>query len=307
MGQRAQPRSASERLFIGIDGGGTNCRARLRDAAGTLVGEGAGGPANARLDPALVMHSILTASRAAAQAAGLAEADLQRAHAGFGLAGAAVTSAARQLLAQPNPFASIVVETDAYAAWLGAFGGADGAILIMGTGSCGLAVVGGRQQYVSGWGNEVSDEASGMWVGREAIRRTLWAHDGRAARTPLAEAILARFQGSAEAIVAFADEARPADYGRLAPLVLEHAAKRDPLAIDVIGAAAADAARIIACLLDFGAPSVCLLGGLAEPLSHWLPPPLKAVLAEPHGDAMDGAILLAQRAQDARPAAAAGG
>jgi glucosamine kinase len=304
--QRAQPRFGSERLFIGIDGGGTHCRARLCDAAGTLVGEGAGGPANARLDPALVMNSILTASRAAAQAAGLAETDLSRAHAGFGLAGAAVTNAVRQLLAQPHPFASIAVETDAYAAWLGAFGGEDGAIFLMGTGSCGLSVVGGRQHYVSGWGNEVSDEASGMWVGREAVRRTLWAYDGRIERTPLAEAVLARFQGSADAIVAFADEARPADYGRLVPLVLEHAARRDPLALDVLGAAAADAARIITCLLDSGAPSVCLLGGLAEPLSHWLPPPMKAVLAEPRGDAMDGAILLARRAEPARPAAAGG-
>jgi len=287
----------TDALFIGIDGGGTTCRARIRNAAGALLGEGVGGPANVRLDPALVMNSILGASAAAAQAAGLAEGHLNRAHAGLGLAGANLKSACARLLREPHPFASVTLETDAYAAWLGAHGGEDGAILIMGTGSCGLAVVGGQQFYVSGWGAEVSDEASGMSIGRAAIRRTLWAYDGRAARTPLAEAILGYFGGSAEQIVAFATQAGAAEYGRFVPLVLEHAGRREPLALVLVSEAAADAARIITRLLDAGAPSICLLGGLAGPLSEWLPPPLKARLSAPRGDAMEGALLMARQAQ----------
>ncbi|MBA3518842.1 MAG: N-acetylglucosamine kinase [Rhizobiales bacterium] len=295
-------------LFLGVDGGGTNCRARIRDDAGALLGEGTGGPANVLLDSRLVMSSILTASRAAAAQAGLAEADLGRAYAGLGVAGAGIKSAVARLLAEPHPFRSVAVETDAHAAWLGAHGGADGAILILGTGSCGLAVVGGRQSYVSGWGAQVSDEASGLMIGREALRRTLWAYDGRAETTPLADAILSRFGGSAEEIVAFAANARPADFGRLVPLVLEHAASRDPLALALVSEATADAARMITRLLDAGAPSVCLLGGLAGVLEAWLPPPLRERLTSPKGDAMDGAILLARQAQAApapRPASAA--
>lgn len=287
----------ADALFIGIDGGGTKCRARIQGQTGRTLGEGAGGPANARLDPALVMSSILAASRAAAASAGLSETDLNTAHAGFGLAGAGLSDCVRNLLAQPNPFASIAVETDAYAAWLGAHGGDDGAILILGTGSCGLAVVGGKQWYVSGWGAEVSDEASGAAIGREAIRRTLWAYDGRAAQAPLAETILAQLGGTAEQAVAFATHARPADYGRLVPLVFDHAAHRDPLAMALISEAAGDAGRIIMRLLDVGAPSVCLLGGVADKLATWLAPPLRARLSIPRGDAMDGAILMARRAQ----------
>lgn len=289
---------AADALFIGIDGGGTTCRARIRNAAGTLVGEGVGGPANVRLDPALVMNSILTASRAAAQAAGLDEAALAGAAAGLGLAGAAMKSACARLLCEPHPFAATAIETDAYAAWLGAHAGADGAILIVGTGSCGLAVVGGRQVYVGGWGAEVSDEASGMWIGREAIRRALWVLDGRAPASALAAAVLARFDGSAERVVAFATTARPADYGRFVPLVFEHASRRDPLAVAILSQAAADAARIIMRLVDVGAPTVCLLGGLAAPLGEWLPPPVRATLAEPQGDALEGAILMARQAGD---------
>lgn len=285
----------SEPLFIGIDGGGTQCRARIADANGRVLGEGTGGPANARLDPRLVMGSILTACRAAAAAGGLAESDLNGAHAGFGLAGAGLKSACERLLAEPHPFASIAIETDAYAAWLGAHKGADGAILIVGTGSCGLAVVGGRQFYVSGWGAEVSDEASGNWIGREAIRRTLWAYDGREAPAPLSTALLESFENSGEKIVGFATNARPADYARYVPLVLFHAENRCPLAMDIIAAAGRDAARIMTRLLDVGAADICLLGGLSDVVRAWLPPPLQARLVPPAGDAMDGAILMARQ------------
>ena len=37
-------------LFIGIDGGASFCRARIRDIGGNLLGEGWGGPANIHLD-----------------------------------------------------------------------------------------------------------------------------------------------------------------------------------------------------------------------------------------------------------------
>ena len=299
--------SMRDMFFLGIDGGGTNCRARLQDEAGRQLGEGVGGPSNARLDPALVMNSILTASRMAARAAGIGEAALERTHVGLGLAGANLGTACEKLLRQPNPFASIAIETDAYASWLGAHQGADGAILILGTGSAGLAVVGGRQFHVSGWGAEVGDESSGQLIGREAIRRSLWAYDGRAVMTPLAAAILAHFHDSGEEIIAFATDAIPKDYGDFAPLVLEHAERRDPLALALVGEAAAAAARMITRLLDVGAPSVCLIGGLAEPLSAWLPPPLKRYLAAPRGDALDGAILMARQAQArALPRAAKG-
>src|SRR5688572_5550433 len=60
-------------LFIGVDGGGTACRARLRDHTGAALGEGVGGPANVRLGVATVLPSVLAACRGALRAAGLAE------------------------------------------------------------------------------------------------------------------------------------------------------------------------------------------------------------------------------------------
>jgi glucosamine kinase len=285
----------AEPLFIGVDGGGTQCRARLCDASGKVLGEGRGGPANVRLGAASAMQSVLAASRAAAEAARLSADELSRTRAGMGLAGAVLGEARQAFLAEPNPFASLMVETDAHVAWLGAFGGQDGGILIVGTGSCGLAMVGGRRFDVGGWGAEISDEASGNWIGREAVRRALWAYDGRAEKTPLADAILLRLGGSGEAAVAFATRAGPADYAALATLVFAEAKAGDPLAVALVNEAATDAARMIARLLEVGAPSVCLIGGLAALLSACLPEESRAHVTEPLGDALDGALLLARR------------
>ena len=189
-----------------------------------------------------------------------------------------------------------MLETDAYAAWLGAFRGEAGAILILGTGSCGFTVVEGKPTYVGGWGFEVSDEGSGAAIGREALRRALWVLDGREASTPLAEHILAEFGRDPQAIVAFAGGAKPADFARFAPVVLDHAQRNDALGVALVETAAADVSRIAVRLLDLGAPAVCLLGGLASALRPWLPAKIQERLAEPLSDAMDGAILMAQRA-----------
>ena len=282
-------------LFIGVDGGATKCVARLRDAAGRLLGEGAGGPANARArDPAYA--EIMKACGAAIAAAGLPESDVGRIRAGFGLAGVAQQPDRDFILSQPSPFASVVVDTDAYAAYMGAFDGADGAILIVGTGVAGLAVVDGARLNVGGWGHQIGDEGSGMMIGRTAVRRALWALEGMAPMSPLAVAILDRFDHDATIAVTWADTATPKDFGSFAPHVFDHAERRDALAMPIIAEAAADVSRVIARLLELGAPQVAMIGSVFPRLLPWLPPPIAAVCVQPAHDAADGAIRMAQRA-----------
>ena len=287
----------ADTLFIGIDGGGTHCRARIRDGGGRLLGEGTGGPSNLRLGPAVAMASIVDAARAAAKAGGLGDSDLGKASVGLGMAGAIDDARNGQLLAQPHPFPRVAIDTDAYIAWLGAFAGGDGAILIIGTGSAGLAVVKGQRFNVGGWGNVISDDASGNEIGKHAIRRALWAHDGMAPMTELARKILDRFDHQPPKVVTWADAARPTDFAQWAPLVLDYAAKGDAMGVAVIETAAEGAARIADCLLNAGAPGVCLLGGLGEPLRPWLPKRIQEKLVTAKGDAMEGALLLARAAQ----------
>ena len=286
----------AEYFFIGIDGGASSCRARLRDLEGNLLGEGSSGPANIHLDLDLAKESIRAASRAAIRAAGRDERILHYTHAGLGLAGAGLKSACEQLRAGLTSFASTAVSTDAYIAWLGAHRGGNGGIVILGTGSCGLAIVDGQRTDVGGWGAEISDEAGGQRMGREALRRTLWTFDGRAERTKLSELILDRYRRDPARMVSFAARATPAQYAEFAPLVLEYASRKDPLAMELVQEAADAAGKIIDRLIAGGASAISLVGGLAEPLTPWLPSRLSSFLSAPQSDPLDGAILMARQA-----------
>jgi glucosamine kinase len=285
----------AERLFIGVDGGGSRTRARLRDEAGAMLGEGEAGPGNARLGDA-GYEEVMKACRAAVVAAGLDGDDLGRIHAGFGLAGTQQERDRQAVLDRSHPFASLTVDTDAYAAYLGAFRGGDGAVLILGTGSCGLAVIGGKRTSVGGWGAEISDEGSGAVIGRLAIRRSLWALEGMAPRSPLAEDVLAVFDRDPQNAVAWADQATPGDFAEFAPRVFDHADEGDQLAIGIIDDTARDATMLIDRLTALGAPAIAMVGGIFPHLYKWLPERVQPVLVEAAGSAVDGAILMAVRA-----------
>jgi glucosamine kinase len=284
----------SKHLFLGVDGGATSCRARLCDLDGNLLGEGSSGPANVHLDLEGSLKAVQAAYEKCLDSAGLSPLNTYQTHAGLGLAGAGINSACESARCGLNAFASAVVDTDAYIAWLGAHLGHDGAIVILGTGSCGLAVANGRRFSVGGWGPEISDEAGGQRMGREALRRALWALDGRAETTELATKILDHFAQDPSRIAYFAAKATPADYAKFAPLVLEHASAQDPLAVALLEEAAEAAAQIISRLVDFGAPAVALIGGLAKPLTPWLPQSTQNYLCEPKSDPLGGAILMAR-------------
>ncbi|MDE1150554.1 MAG: BadF/BadG/BcrA/BcrD ATPase family protein [Azospirillaceae bacterium] len=191
-------------------------------------------------------------------------------------------------------FAGLTLETDAHTACLGAFSGRDGAILITGTGSAGYALVQGRPHIVGGWGFEVSDEGSGASIGRDAVRAALRGHDGLVAETALTRHVRAALGPTPAAIVAWADRAKPADYGKLAPEVLAFAAQGDLVAIAIIGQAVANLESYMHRLVALGAPRLCLMGGLAQPLTPWLSPWAQSLLVEPEGDALEGSLLLAR-------------
>jgi glucosamine kinase len=241
------------------------------------------------------MGSVVAAAKAAASAGGIAEAALSRASVFMGLAGAIDDGRRKALLAEPHPFSQVQLDTDAMIAWAGAHGGRDGGIVIAGTGSAGLAVVKGRRFNVGGWGNVISDDGSGNEIGQQAVRRALWALDGMAAMTPLAAAILDRFDRDQNKMVTWADQARPTDFAQFAPLVVDHASRGDALGKAVMEQAAVGIGRIAQRLLDVGAPVVALVGGLAAPLQPWLPPAIQARLVAPEADALEGAILLARQ------------
>jgi len=281
-------------FYLGIDGGGTTCRARLADASGRALGEGVAGSANLTLGIGVARASILAAADQAYAEAGLGDDARGRTHAGFGLAGANVPSLAESVRTAAFPFAAVALASDAVIACLGAHGGGDGAILIVGTGSQGLAIVGGRATAIGGWGFAVSDEASGAIFGRSAVRAAVASVDGLAPRSALTEAVMARLGGGPDHAVEWAAGAKPRDYAAFVPLVLEHANSGDAVAADLLAQAVASAVLLLDRLLALGAGRIALMGGLAETYRAALPPRFGPVVVEPQGDAMDGALALAR-------------
>jgi len=286
----------STAYFLGVDGGGTGCRARIEDAAGTILGQGLSGPATTRLGIEQAWASIARAFDAAIEEAGLGASDIEHIHAGVGLAGIGRKGALAALRAIEHPFASIDFVSDGEGACLGAHSGRDGAIVIAGTGSIGLGLVEGRQLRVGGYGFPISDEGSGAYLGLKVVQLALRAHDGREQKTALLAEIMQRFQNDPMEAVAWMDRASATDYASLAPMVLRHADQGDAVARRIVQSAAGHIDTLVRTLFEKGAPRVCLLGGLASPVEPWLAPDVRRSLKPIDGDAVSGAIILAKKA-----------
>lgn len=298
---RQQDTPDHAQFYIGVDGGGTSCRARIEDTEGRLLGRGAAGPATTRVGADSSMQAVRTASMAAALDAGLPPIVLAQTSAGVGLAGIDRKGALEALLRQPHPFRNIVYSNDANVACLGAHNGRDGGIVIAGTGSIGFARVNGRELRIGGYGFPISDEGSGADLGLQAVRLALRAHDGRVTPNRFSREVMERLGPEAFALVAWAERATATEYASLAPIVLDHAEAGDPLAQEIVANSARQVDALIHSLVEFGAPRISLLGGLASRLAQWLSPGVLQFLSPPEGDAVAGALLLARGERPCMP------
>jgi glucosamine kinase len=280
--------------YLGIDGGGTRCRARIEDESGGILGEASSGPATTRIGLDKAWRSIMEATQEAAARAGLRHEDFARMRAGIGLAGLGRRGAEAALKDIAHPFASVIFISDGLAACLGAHSGADGAIVVAGTGSIGIGLREGREIRVAGYGFPVSDEGSGADIGLQVVRLALRAADGRAELTPLLSEVLGAFDHDPYQAVAWSEEARATDYAALAPIVMRHAGQGDPVGRRIVERAADAIGDLLDVFLARGMDRVSLVGGLAEAVTPWLTPDLRARLKPPDADAGAGALLVAR-------------
>lgn len=274
-------------LYLGVDGGGTGCRAAVADAGGCVLGTGAAGPANIASDPEGAAGNILAAAWGALSAAGRPEEDFASLRAGMGLAGANASGTVKRLRAA-LPFASARIETDAVAAVKGALGDEDGIVAAVGTGSVFAAQRAGRVRQIGGWGLVLGDEGSGAWIGRALCSAALRAEDGFRPMTPLLRGLLDE-HGGPLGLVSFSLVAKPADFAALAPRAL---GSIDPAATEVLARAASDVAEAVDLLQEGGSLPVIFLGGLGPThagrlAGRWPIRPSK-------GTALDGALRLAR-------------
>ncbi|QRZ13380.1 ATPase [Paracoccus methylovorus] len=272
--------------FLGIDGGGTGCRAAIADAQGRVIGQGAAGPANISVETEGACANILAAARAALDEAGRGH--LDELTAVLGLAGANVTAAARSLQAM-LPFRKARIVTDAVTAATGALGGEDGIVVAMGTGSVLAVQLGGEMRQYGGRGFVLGDEGSGAVLGRALLAEALRAEDGFIPMSPLLQAVLDEL-GGIEGVISFGFRARPAEFAAFAPRIVTG---NDPAGERIFATAVDDIRAMIDTLQTGRDLPVVFLGGLgahyAARLQGLWP------IRPPKGSGLDGALHLARQ------------
>ena len=289
---------AAQRIFIGVDGGGTKTKIQIEDEQGQALGWARSGPANIRSSVEGAWQSINVGIKEALKNTGIELTDKKyEFYAGLGLAGMEVPGAIEHFMSYTHPFKKVVLKSDAYAACLGVHGGQDGAIIIVGTGVIGYQVVGDTVARVGGWGFPHDDMGGGAWFGLEATRLTLQYLDGRIDSTPLLEAVFERFNQSQPKFVTWANMAKPGDFGVLAPLVIEYVEKQDPHALGLMQQSVGYINRLANALAkhsDHPLP-LGMLGGIAPFVTPHLSEETKARVVPRKFDATKGALFMVRK------------
>jgi len=282
-------------LFIGIDGGGTKCKARLEDAAGRLLAEAIAGPANPATDFTQTLDSILTVCHSVLHKAGLPAESLAACRVVLGLAGVNVPRVQQRMQDWQHPFAALQVTTDLHIACVGAHGSADGAILITGTGTAAFASVQGEQMLLSAQGFPLGDRGSGAWLGWQGVAATLDVLDGLQPASGLTRQICRQLGAHNNSdVISCCIGYKAADYAKLAPLVLEQHIQGDPYAFAIMTQGLQYLQALLTRLQQSGAHRIAMIGGLAPQLKNCLPTALQLQLSDALGTPETGAIMLAR-------------
>ena len=285
----------SQALYLGIDGGGSKCKAIVVDENNTILGTGIAGPGNPLHGFEQATNNIAESARLALIDAGLGNLPLSSVKAGVGLAGVNLPVLFTQMQDWMHPFKEMHLATDLLIACLGAHDGQDGAVMITGTGSCGFVHVDGESQIVGAHGFPHGDKGSGAWIGLQAIKQVLLSLDELVEQASLTQTIL-NFLAAEDAVQLVEKIAgRPAAFfAKMAGFVFEAADQGDLIATDIIK----EGANYISCvarqLMKKNPPRISLIGGLTPLLTPWLDDDIQQLLSVPLYPPEVGAVIFAK-------------
>ena len=255
-------------LFLAIDAGGTRTQCLLADDTRVLARATAGTIKLMRVSEREATARLQAMLAEVAAAAGVSLGQVTRTC--FGLAGLSSPAArewASRVLAK-SVAGELLLCGDEEIALDAAFAGGPGILVVAGTGSNAIGRSDAGEIFgAGGWGPILGDEGSGTWIGLEAIRAALRAHD----RDPLSDlnrdsnrekpridhtSLLREIErhwklNSLAELGAYAnqraDPNHPApDFASLAPVVARCAEQRDALAAEVLTRAGVELAEMVA-------------------------------------------------------------
>ena len=246
------PRAPEGPLLLGIDGGGSGCRAVLAildDGQPRVVGRGVAGTANPRLAgvPRAAAH-VGAAVAAAFAAAGIAPRRAAAAVAGLAGTGRALDREAMEG-ALADLAADLGILTDAELV----LGHAPGSVaLVAGTGSIAVCrAPDGSLARAGGFGPLFGDEGSGHWIALEALAAAARMADGRGAPTTLLALLGDRLGAESPAALVERIHDPSMTRDRIAALAIDverAAVAGDAVAASIVDRAAGALADLAACL-----------------------------------------------------------
>lgn len=306
------------RYYLGVDGGGTNCRVRLADENLQTLAEVKNGRSNLQIDSGDPAYKAISdGTRDVFKAAGIDFAETANTYACFGMAGGRMDSARDSFAARPWPFAGVSVYDDIDIAHAGALGGEEGGVVIIGTGSAAMSIVNGTRHQAGGWGFHIGDQMSGAILGRELARYAVEAEDGLVEASPLTKAVIAAVGGDNQAAMTWSfgtamglkllsrdgsegcDDAlvgrAPGEYGKLMPLWFDYLEQGDPVALKMLEIQLGFIDTYVNWFKGHGAGVMAIVGGLGQRLFPRLQERYGDFVALPKYEPLHGALILARQ------------
>lgn len=281
-------------VIVAADGGGTGSRA----AAGTLeqgiLAQAKGGAGNVHSNFDGAIANLTGAIAEALADAGLGDTPLDQITAHMGVAGAH-SEVEMAAVAEALPYGRSSVTGDRATSVRGVLGDTDGYVVALGTGTILARQHALEMRTVSGWGFDLSDQASGSWLGHQILRLAVMAEDGFRDHTDLTRRVLER-HGGLVPTVHFSADAAPGDYAPLARDVVSAAREGDPFALELMREGAAFVVRGLTVLGFQDGDVLSLAGGVGPHYAAYLPEAMTRNLVQPKGTALDGAFALACQA-----------
>ncbi len=292
----AMKQQPTPRYFVGVDGGGTKCRAELYDSQGKLLGAGISGSANIARHGNTATQSIATAVAQAFTAANVSDTEITETVVCAGLAGANLPSAAAALRQWQHPFRAFHFTSDLATAIYGAHGGQNGAVLVIGTGSCAAAMVDGKLTQFGGHGFLLGDKGSGAWLGKQAVMYTLEALDGVVPQDELTAAVCNHYQcDTPTALVDRLNQAHPGSFGEMCPAILSLAGANLASATALVTRGSTYLSDIARKAITLSQGQLVMTGGVAEAMQPWLDSDIRDALTATQFGPEWGAVLLHQK------------
>ena len=288
--------SVENKLILGIDGGGSKCKAVIANQLGEVIGQGVGGPANPIQGYQKTINSILDATQRALSAANLEDFKLSNLVAGVGLAGVNLPQPFQLMNQWQHPFAALYLTTDLEIANIGAHDGSDGAVIIVGTGSCGFSSMAGKKVSFGGHGFPMGDIGSGAWIGLQAVKHTLLVLDGFESQSQLASKICQQFSISSGLALSEKLAGRTShQFARIASLVFESADADDSVAQKIIDEGLDYITQMLKLIQQDSPKRISMIGGLAKFVLPRLAEKHRKLFVEPIQQPEIGALTFARQ------------